>query len=324
MNSNELTSKIAQAIQGAYGKRNNPTQEKAELVFGEDPKHPGEQILLRVDTGKSVPATMDSAEVNAIAEGVARTSRGIIKNSGVIGSDQIPVMIGATAIADGVSGAVPQPLIADKDSYLKGDGTWATNPLGTVTSVGLSLPSEFTVTNSPVTTSGTLTGTWAVQAKHTAFMGPTGDPAAAPGFRVMDATDLPSHEHDWGDLTSGVPTEFTPEAHEHDWSDLTSGVPTEFPPEAHTHETLTNGDGLTGSDYDGSSPTTWTLDLASANIWQATQTWRANAAGAGTAPMKFQPGTVMATPEAGALEWDGLDLWITTEGGDLISIGDIT
>lgn len=32
---------------------------------------------------------------------------------------------------------------------------------GTVTSVGLSLPAEFTVTNSPVTTAGTLTATWA-------------------------------------------------------------------------------------------------------------------------------------------------------------------
>jgi hypothetical protein len=44
--------------------------------------------------------------------------------------------------------------------YLTTDGTntsWAANPLGTVTSVGLSAPSIFTVTNSPVTSSGTLT-----------------------------------------------------------------------------------------------------------------------------------------------------------------------
>ena len=36
-----------------------------------------------------------------------------------------PVMIGATANADGQSGAVPQPMITDKDKFLKGDGTWA-------------------------------------------------------------------------------------------------------------------------------------------------------------------------------------------------------
>lgn len=37
-----------------------------------------------------------------------------------------PVMTGATADADGASGTVPQPLIADKDKVLKGDGTWGT------------------------------------------------------------------------------------------------------------------------------------------------------------------------------------------------------
>lgn len=33
---------------------------------------------------------------------------------------------GATELADGVVGNVPAPLIADKDKFLKGDGTWAT------------------------------------------------------------------------------------------------------------------------------------------------------------------------------------------------------
>ena len=45
-------------------------------------------------------------------------------------------------------------------TYLRGDNTWATiagGGSGTVTSVGLSMPSAFTVSNSPVTTSGTLT-----------------------------------------------------------------------------------------------------------------------------------------------------------------------
>lgn len=79
-------------------------------------------------------------------------------------------------------------------------------------------------------------------------------------------------------------------------------------------ETLTNGDGLAGNDYDGSTPETWSLDLASANVWQATQTWRMGTTAAGTAPQKFQTGTLMTTPEAGALEWDGTDLWITIGG----------
>lgn len=36
------------------------------------------------------------------------------------------VMVGATADADGNSGLVPTPSTADKDKYLKGDGTWGT------------------------------------------------------------------------------------------------------------------------------------------------------------------------------------------------------
>ena len=36
-----------------------------------------------------------------------------------------PVMKGATSSADGQSGAVPQPTIADREKYLRGDGTWA-------------------------------------------------------------------------------------------------------------------------------------------------------------------------------------------------------
>ena len=38
--------------------------------------------------------------------------------------------MGATSVTDGNAGLVPQPLIADKDKYLKGDGTWATVQAG--------------------------------------------------------------------------------------------------------------------------------------------------------------------------------------------------
>lgn len=37
------------------------------------------------------------------------------------------VMTGATGSSNGVAGYVPQPLIADKDKFLKGDGTWSTS-----------------------------------------------------------------------------------------------------------------------------------------------------------------------------------------------------
>jgi hypothetical protein len=59
-----------------------------------------------------------------------------------------------------------------------------------VTSVGLSLPSFITVTGSPVTTTGTLTGTLASQTANTAFIAPNGS-AGAPTFRALLAADLP-------------------------------------------------------------------------------------------------------------------------------------
>ena len=68
---------------------------------------------------------------------------------------------------------------------------------GSVTSVGLSLPAELTVTNSPVTTTGTLTGAWAVQAANEVFAGPTTGADAQPGFRTLVAADLPSRAIGW-------------------------------------------------------------------------------------------------------------------------------
>jgi hypothetical protein len=63
---------------------------------------------------------------------------------------------------------------------------------GGVTSVGLALPAIFTVTGSPVTASGTLTGTLATQTANYVWAGPTTGAAAAPTFRALVAADLPS------------------------------------------------------------------------------------------------------------------------------------
>lgn len=72
---------------------------------------------------------------------------------------------------------------------------------GSVTSVGLSLPSQFTVSGSPVTSSGTLAATWANQSANTIFAAPDGS-SGTPTFRSLTATDIPS-------LTSGKISDFT-------------------------------------------------------------------------------------------------------------------
>ena len=59
-----------------------------------------------------------------------------------------------------------------------------------VTSVALALPSIFTVSGSPVTTTGTLTATLASQTANTVFAAPNGS-AGAPTFRALAYADLP-------------------------------------------------------------------------------------------------------------------------------------
>ena len=70
-------------------------------------------------------------------------------------------------------------------------GTGASS--GSVTSVGLSLPASlFTVAGSPVTGSGTLTGTLAAQAQNYVFAAPASGGSNVPTFRALVAADIPS------------------------------------------------------------------------------------------------------------------------------------
>jgi hypothetical protein len=94
-----------------------------------------------------------------------------------------------TAYAFTAAGTTGQVLTATTG----GAPTWAAPATsGTVTSVGLSLPSQFTVTNSPVTSSGTLTGSWNNQTANFVLAGPTTGAAAAPTFRALVSGDIPS------------------------------------------------------------------------------------------------------------------------------------
>lgn len=78
----------------------------------------------------------------------------------------------------------------DGTRYLRDDLTWQA-ALGSVTSVGLTLPNIFSVSGSPVTTAGTLSATLVTQTANTIFSGPTTGSAAAPGFRALVLADIP-------------------------------------------------------------------------------------------------------------------------------------
>jgi hypothetical protein len=59
------------------------------------------------------------------------------------------------------------------------------------------MPSQFTVSNSPVTSSGTLTASWNNQNKNMVFAGPATGSASLPTFRALVASDLPSTDSIW-------------------------------------------------------------------------------------------------------------------------------
>lgn len=63
--------------------------------------------------------------------------------------------------------------------------------VGTVTSVGLSAPTQFSVLGSPITSSGSLSLGWANQNANTVLAGPAMGSPAAPTFRGLTAQDLP-------------------------------------------------------------------------------------------------------------------------------------
>lgn len=79
---------------------------------------------------------------------------------------------------------------------------------GAVTSVGLSMPAEFSVSGSPVTSSGTLTATFAAQDSNRVLAGPTaGSPTTGvPTFRALVQADLPAQPYDVGGAVTGVPS----------------------------------------------------------------------------------------------------------------------
>ena len=83
---------------------------------------------------------------------------------------------------------------ADNSGYLYATGAdcGTGSGSGSVTSVGLSAPTQFAVTNSPVSTSGTLTFAWNNQTANYVLAGPSTGSPAAPTFRALVAADVPT------------------------------------------------------------------------------------------------------------------------------------
>lgn len=103
---------------------------------------------------------------------------------------------GSVALDDLSDVTISTPTDGQVLTYDSGAGTWVNDDpsgggSGTVTSVALTAPSQFTVTGSPVTTDGTLDFEWNNQVANRILAGPTTGADAAPTFRTLVANDIP-------------------------------------------------------------------------------------------------------------------------------------
>lgn len=134
-------------------------------------------------TGSQIPAggsTAGAIQFKDLSTGVLNGD-----SSAVVASDGGLVLGGATGGSKG-PGTINAPGL-----YINGSPVGISG--GAVSSVGLVLPSAlFTVTGSPVTSAGTLTGTLATQSANNIWAGPASGSAAAPTFRSQVAADLPA------------------------------------------------------------------------------------------------------------------------------------
>lgn len=93
--------------------------------------------------------TIDANNVISASDTTYSAGTNVQINNGVISATDTTYSAfgGATAGADGSIGLVPQPLIADKDKFLKGDGTWDTiqpgaSALDDLTNVDITSPTN--------------------------------------------------------------------------------------------------------------------------------------------------------------------------------------
>ena len=135
----------------------------------------------------SLPST-----INVNTSGNAATATSATTATNIAGGSNLQIPYNTAA---GTTAFITAPTITS--TYLQYNGTgfaWASaSGLGTVTSVALSLPSIFTVSGSPVTTTGTLTGTFNTQTANTVFAGPASGSAATPTFRALVSADIPNN-----------------------------------------------------------------------------------------------------------------------------------
>ena len=149
----------------------------------------GQYSTLVQNNGTSDVITLSSNSLS-LASSVSFTAAGSVNMTGSVtmtsaSAVTVPNILAANVV-DGAQGAINATSLK---SYV--DTRVTNNSIGSVYSVGLSAPGIFTVSNSPVTTTGTLTFALNAQEEKKVLIGPVSGVAATPTFRVLQANDLP-------------------------------------------------------------------------------------------------------------------------------------
>lgn len=73
-----------------------------------------------------ISSFVNALHTHADAIGGGQLNATNVFSAGTVPVARLPLMVGASGIANGVSGLVPQPNIGDQANFLRGDGVWAT------------------------------------------------------------------------------------------------------------------------------------------------------------------------------------------------------
>jgi hypothetical protein len=143
-----------------------------------------------ITTSGTLAMTMNTEAAHAALIGAATGTAAAIPTFRVLVTADLPTQIFAST---------PTQCSGEFAIGIDVDGNANCAAAGAVTSVGLTMPSIFSVSGSPVTTSGTLAVTMNSEGANTVLAGPsTGSSSATPTFRSLVAADIP------GTLTSST------------------------------------------------------------------------------------------------------------------------
>jgi hypothetical protein len=212
---NEFLASPTSGTSFAVSYRALQTSDMPSVVFKTTPTQCVDQFSIGIDTSGNA-VCVSSGVVTSV--GLSAPSIFTVTNSPVTSSGTLTLTLNTetanTFFSGPVSGSaatptfrvltaadMPSPLFSSTPTQCSGEfatgidayGNAVCVAAGSVTSVGLSAPSIFTVTNSPVTSSGTLTMTLASEAINTVFAGPGSGSAGTPTFRALVAADIPAN-----------------------------------------------------------------------------------------------------------------------------------